>query len=110
MLLFNHEDLKFLNIQQKLSWRYAYWVGFLQTFSFSMKHKYRIHNIFANALSQRHLLLTNMQLEVIGFKILKDVYKHDGGFGKIWVECESGVSKHFVVLKGYLFKRNCLCF
>jgi hypothetical protein len=56
------------------------------------------------------LLLTNMQLEVIGFKILKDVYKHDGGFGKIWVECESGVSKHFVVLKGYLFKRNCLCF
>lgn len=43
------------------------------------------------------------------FEVLKDLYKHDGDFGKIWVEYESGVSKHFIVLKGYLFKENHLC-
>jgi hypothetical protein len=48
-------------------------------------------------------------VEVTGFKVLKDLYKHDGDFGKIWVDCENGVSKNFVLLKGYLFKPTQLC-
>ena len=48
-------------------------------------------------------------MEVASFKVLKNLYKHDGDFNKICVECKNSVSKHFVVLEGYLFKGNCLC-
>jgi hypothetical protein len=48
-------------------------------------------------------------VEVASFKVLKDLYEHDGDFNKICVECKNSVSKHFVVLEGYLFKGNYLC-
>jgi hypothetical protein len=48
-----------------------------------MGHKSRVHNVVVDVSSRRHLLLTNMQVEVIGFKVLKDLYKHDDDFSKI---------------------------
>jgi hypothetical protein len=50
-----------------------------------------------------------MQMEVTGFEVLKDLYKHDDYFNKIWDKCKRCVSKHIIVLKGYLFKGNLLC-
>ena len=43
-------------------------------------------------------------MEVTGFEVLKDLYKHDDYFNKIWDKCKRCVSKHIIVLKGYLFK------
>lgn len=74
-----------------------------------MKHKSAIYNVIDNALSWRYLLLINFQVEMKDFEVLKDLYKHDGDFNKIWVDCENGVSKHFILLEGYLFKGNWLC-
>jgi hypothetical protein len=45
-------------------------------------------------------------VEMTSFEVLKDLYKYNGDFGKIWVDCENGFSKHFVVLEGYLYKEN----
>jgi hypothetical protein len=55
--------------------------------------------------------MTNLQVEVTGFEGLKDLYKHDGDFNKIWADCENGISKHFIMLEGYLFKgTDCVFF
>jgi hypothetical protein len=48
----DHEKLKHLNSQDKLSARHAKWATFLQQFSFTIKHKLGALNKVANALSQ----------------------------------------------------------
>jgi hypothetical protein len=48
-----------------------------------MKHKFGVHNVIADTLSQSHLLFINMQMEVTCLEVLKDLYKHDDDFDKI---------------------------
>ena len=47
----DHEALKHLNSQQKLSKRHAHWVSYLQRFTFVIKHKSRASNKVPDALS-----------------------------------------------------------
>ncbi|XP_074317993.1 uncharacterized protein LOC141654773 [Silene latifolia] len=56
----DHEALKYINGQHKLSHRHAKWVEFLQAFNFSSKYKEGKQNVVADALSRRHSLLTVM--------------------------------------------------
>uniref|UniRef100_A0A2N9ICK2 RNA-directed DNA polymerase n=1 Tax=Fagus sylvatica TaxID=28930 RepID=A0A2N9ICK2_FAGSY len=80
----DHEALKYLNSQQKLNSRHASWVEFLQPYSFSIKHKSGKLNQVADALSRRHSLLSTMQVQVLGFEVLKELYKNDPDFGNVW--------------------------
>jgi hypothetical protein len=63
----------------------------------------------ANALSRRHSLLSTMQVQVLGFEVLKELYKNDPDFGNMWENCSKGSSNHFLVQEGFLFKNNKLC-
>jgi hypothetical protein len=72
ILYSNHEALKHLNNQDKLSAQHAKWAAFVQQFSFTIKHKWGALNKVANALSQKTSLLTTMNSEVKGFQLLKD--------------------------------------
>lgn len=63
----------------------------------------------ADALSRRHSLLSTLKVEVLGFDVLKEQYKNDPQFGKIWEECSNGPSNHFLLHDGFLFKGNQLC-
>ena len=47
----DHEALKYLNSQQKLSARHTRWVEYLQSFTFVLKHKAGSENRAADALS-----------------------------------------------------------
>ena len=47
----DHESLKFLNGQPKLSKRHAKWVSFIDAFSYVVKYKSGMTNVVADALS-----------------------------------------------------------
>ena len=83
VLFSDHEALKYLHAQHKLNSRHAKWVEYLQSFSFVIKHKSGKANQVADALSRRHLLLNMMQAKVLGFDIVKSMYKDDIDFGRI---------------------------
>ncbi|XP_027343128.1 uncharacterized protein LOC113855696 [Abrus precatorius] len=84
ILYTDHEALKHLNSQQKISRRHASWSEFLQAYSFLLKHKSGVQNSVANVLSRRRASLSTMQMKVVGFEIIKELEAiiweaHDGG-------------------------------
>ena len=66
-------------------------------------------------LSRRHLLLTEMQIEVVGFKELKNLYLEDPDFAEAWKACTTPVTLDktkwldFIIQDGMLFKGSQLC-
>ena len=109
VLFSDHEALKFINHQHKLNRRHATWVEFLQAYNFTIKHKTGVHNVVADALSRRHALVTSMQVQVVGFDVLKELYEEDVDFGEIWKLCTDKPFNDFIRMDGFLFKGNTLC-
>jgi hypothetical protein len=52
----DHESLKHLKGQGKLSGRHAKWVEFIETFPYVIKYKQEKENIVADALSRMYVL------------------------------------------------------
>ena len=104
-----HEALKFINHKHKLNRRHATWVEFLQSYNFTIKHKAGVHNVVVDALSRRYALVTSMQVQVVGFNVLKELYEEDDDFGEIGKVRADKPFKGFVRMDGFLFKGNTLC-
>ena len=112
MLFSDHEALKYLHSQQKLSDRHARWVEYLQDYTFVICHKKGKDNVVANALSRRAHLLTLVRVQVTEFESLKDSYSTCSDFSPIVHALELGTShEHCDYLRtdGYLFFKNRLC-
>jgi hypothetical protein len=90
ILYSDHEALKHLNSQDKLSARHAKWATFVQQFSFTIKHKSEALNKVADTLSRKTSLLTTMTSKVIGFELLKDFLSIDPFFGPIMEDVSTG--------------------
>ena len=71
-----------MNSQGKLNQRNLKWVEFLQSYTFFLKHTSGKSNRVIDALNRRHLLLTEMQIEVVGFKELMNLYPEDPDFAE----------------------------
>ncbi|XP_057532797.1 uncharacterized protein LOC130810672 [Amaranthus tricolor] len=71
----DHESLKYINSQHKLSSRHARWVEFMQTFDFSAKYKVGKTNIIADALSRKYNMLGILGAKILGFEFIKDQYQ-----------------------------------
>ena len=56
-----------------------------------LKHRSGRSNRVANALSRRQLLLTTMQVEVVGFKELKNLYPDNANFAEVWKACKEPI-------------------
>ena len=109
VLFSDHEALKFINNQHKLNRRHVTWVEFLQAYNFTIKHKAGVHNVVADALSRKHALVTSMQVQLVGFDVLKELYKEDADFGEICKVYADKPFKGFVRVDDFLFKENTLC-
>ncbi|RDY09810.1 Retrovirus-related Pol polyprotein, partial [Mucuna pruriens] len=73
----DHESLKHLRGQGKLSKRHAKYVKFLEQFPYVIKHKKGKGNVVADALSRRHALLSMLETKLFGLESLKDMYGND---------------------------------
>ncbi|XP_013589557.1 PREDICTED: uncharacterized protein LOC106297989 [Brassica oleracea var. oleracea] len=83
ILYTDHDALKHLGSQDKISSRHASWIAFLQQFTFVIKHLSGKTNKVADALSRRHSLVATLQVSVPGFAALPDLYPTDPYFGSI---------------------------
>lgn len=109
ILYSDHEALKYIGGQHKLNVRHAKWFESLQAFTFMIKHKSGVLNKVADALSRRHTLLNMMEVKLMGFEHLKDLYQNDTDFSSIYALTNEKPHGYFVQQDGFLFKGNKLC-
>ena len=64
----------------------------MQSYTFVLKHKSGKSNRIADALSRRQILLTEIQIEVVGFKELSTLYLDDPDFGEVWKACTKPIT------------------
>ncbi|XP_057990624.1 uncharacterized protein LOC131173000 [Hevea brasiliensis] len=105
----DHESLKYIKSQHKLSRRHAKWVEFIESFPYVVKYKQGKENVVADALSRRYNLLTTLDSKLLGFEYVKELYEHDDDFAAIFHACEKSVFQKYFRHDGYLFKENRLC-
>lgn len=109
VLFTNHDALRHLDSQAKVSARHAAWISYLQQFTFVIKHQSCKTNRVADALSRRHSLLTTMHSTVLGFESFADLYPTDPFFARIYCEADQHLHSDYTVQDGFLFKGVRLC-
>lgn len=109
ILFTDHDALKHLNTQDTVSSRHASWAAFLQQFTFILEHKSGVSNRVADALSRRHLILPEMHMSVLGFKLLPEAYQADQFFAVVLSGIQQGTRDDFQIVDGFLFKSTKLC-
>ncbi|XP_056850683.1 uncharacterized protein LOC130500016 [Raphanus sativus] len=109
VLFTDHDALRHLDSQAKVSSRHAGWISYLQQFTFSIRHQSGATNRGADALSRRHSLLTTMHTRVTGFESFADLYSTDAFFAKIHADLQLGINDDYMLLDGFVFKGLRLC-
>ena len=109
VLYTDHDALKHLGSQAKVSARYAPWIAYIQQFIFVIKHTLGALNRVADALSSRHSLLVVLHTTVTGFGLFLDLYPTDPFFGKFYSAAMEGSSSEYSVHDGFLLLGTRLC-
>jgi hypothetical protein len=109
VLFTDHDALKHLSSQEKVSSRHADWIAYLQQFTFVIKHTSGVSNRVTDALSRRHALLAVLHVSVPGFGTFADLYPSDAYFERIFDDARVGVSPEFTFHDGFLFRHDRLC-
>ena len=77
-----------------------------------VKHRARVKNKAADALSGMVSLLSIMSVKVTGFERLKDDYESCLDFGELYTSLSNAprpILDDYTLQEGYLFKANKLC-
>jgi hypothetical protein len=112
ILFTDHDSLRHINSQKKLSSKHARWFDYLQQFTFVLKHKAGVENRVADALSRKALLLQNLAVTVPCFADLPATYRLDPDFGPVYLRlCAQPhpPDTDFHISEGFLFKGIRLC-
>jgi hypothetical protein len=106
----DHESLKHLKGQLKLNRRHAKWSEFIESFPYIVKYKKGKDNVVADALSRRHVLLSQLDANILGLASIKELYATDSYFAEPFLKCADGKGwEKFHVHDGFLFRANKLC-
>jgi hypothetical protein len=93
-----------------LNRRHAKWVEFIETFPYIVKYKKGKDNVVADALSQRNVLLNQLEVKVLGLENLKEMYNDDPEFSEPNNHCRDGKGwEKYHIHDGFLFRANKLC-
>ena len=110
VLYTDHDALKHLSSQGKVSSCQASWIAFLQQFTFVIKHTSGAPNRVADALSRRHSVLTVLHTSFPGFATFAYLYPSDPFFGNIFATLSSGTPLvDYTLHEGFLFYGSRLC-
>ncbi|KAI3526019.1 hypothetical protein L1887_05170 [Cichorium endivia] len=109
VLFTDHDSLRHIRNQDKVSHKHGRWMNFLEKFTFVVKHKSGTSNRVADALSRRSNLLVSMRLGVPGLDVLMEQLTVDPYFSVVLQDVQSGRRSDFLVHDGFLFKGNQLC-
>ncbi|XP_071928135.1 uncharacterized protein [Coffea arabica] len=105
----DHESLKHIKSQDKLSKRHARWITFIDSFTFVIKYKTGKTNVVADALSRRHTLITTLDAKLLGFEFLKELYATDSDFGESFSSLPRHSREHYFISQGFLYYKDRLC-
>jgi hypothetical protein len=106
----DHEMLKYLKGQTKLNKRHAKWSEFIESFPYVIKYIKGKENVMADALSRKCMLVTQLELNVVGFEHIKDLYEHDAYFANPYAKCQVKTCwENYYMKDGYLMRANKLC-
>ena len=112
VLFSDHEALKYIYSQKKLNARHGRWTGFLQDYTFTLRHKAGVENKVADALSRRIFILTKMFIVVNDFEKIKAEYESCPNFCDIYAIMIDGSTQEvddYTLHDGYLFLGQKLC-
>ncbi|KAK1414879.1 hypothetical protein QVD17_30640 [Tagetes erecta] len=109
VLFTDHDSLRHIRSQDKVSHKHARWMAFLEKFTFVVKHKSGSLNRVADALSRRSNLLVSMRVVVPGIDTLMEQLMVDPYFSVVLQGVQSGQRSAFLVQYGFLFRGNQLC-
>lgn len=109
VLYTDHDALKHLSSQGKVSSLHASWIAYLQQFSFVIKHTAGTSNRVADALSRRRSLLAVLHSSVSGLSTFVELYQTDHYFGPIYASAMAGSSSEFTNHDDFLFRGSRLC-
>jgi hypothetical protein len=109
ILFTDHDALKHMGGQDKISSRHASWAAYLQQFTFVIKHKAGTQNRVADALSRRKNLLVDMRVKVLGFDSFQKLYVSDPFFAVVIEKIQNNQQNDFVLQDGFVFKGTQLC-
>ncbi|XP_071917073.1 uncharacterized protein [Coffea arabica] len=105
----DHESLKHIKSQDKLSKRHERWITFIDSFTFVIKYKTGKTNVVADALSRRYALITTLDAKLLGFEFLKELYATDSDFGEIFSSLPRHSREHYFISQGFLYYKDKLC-
>ncbi|KAI9165278.1 hypothetical protein LWI28_010951 [Acer negundo] len=109
ILYTDHDSIRHLHSQDKISARHVAWSTYLQQFTFVLKHKAGVSNWVADALSQRVNLLSTMTIQVPGFDSFRDLFDSNTYFYEVMAAVQAGEKSKFLMVDGFLFRGNQLC-
>ncbi|XP_019096023.1 PREDICTED: uncharacterized protein LOC104779116 [Camelina sativa] len=64
------------------------WVEFIETFPYVIKYKQGKENVVADALSRRYSLISTLDVKLMGFEQVKEMYEKDPDFTDVYKACE----------------------
>ena len=83
VLFSDHQSLQHFKNQKHINKMHSRWTSYFEQFNFVIRHKSGVDNKVPDALSRRVSLLISLQTEIIGFEILKELYKENEDFDEI---------------------------
>jgi deoxyadenosine/deoxycytidine kinase len=79
-----------------LNKRYVKWIEFIETSPYVIKYKQGKHNVVVNALSRRYVLLSIINIKIMGFDYVKDLYANYSNFANVYEACDKLAMINFI--------------